>query len=112
MGAWNIVLAQGATYQATITMVGVADIATATEWRLIGSMSGQAAFLVASSTGVSPMLQAGINSAQKILVVPAASTAVYPLGNGRYDFEILWTGGVVRRYISNGYLQVDPKVGT
>jgi hypothetical protein len=44
-------------------------------------------------------------------VIPAATTTTMPLGNGRYDFDILWAGGVVRRYIANGYLQVNPKAG-
>ena len=111
MANWNIIIAREATYQVTITMSGVSDIALATEWRLTCSMPDQAAFLVASSTGVSPMFLPGTSSAQKILAIPAATTATMPLGNGRYDFDILWTGGVVRRYISNGYLQVNPKVG-
>lgn len=109
MGAWNMVISQGATYQATITMSGIADIALATEWRLVMSMPNQTAF--ATATIANGGFQPGTSAAQKILVLTAANTALYPLGNGRYDFEILWTGGVVRRYISNGYLQVNPKVG-
>lgn len=107
---WNIIFSRGATYQVTLTISGVADIALATEWRLVCSLPDQAAFLTA--TTANGMFVAGATAAQKILVVPAATTSTMDLGNGRYDFEVDWPGGVVRRYISNGYVQINPEVGT
>jgi hypothetical protein len=109
MASWNIIINREATYQVTLTMSGISDIALATEWRLTMSMPNQAAFLVASTAN--GLFLPGTSSAQKILVIPAATTTTMPLGNGRYDFDILWAGGVVRRYIANGYLQVNPKAG-
>jgi len=110
MAIWNIIISRGATYQATITVAGVSDIGLATEWRLTCSMPNQPAFLIATTTN--GLFVPGTSSAQKILAIPSQDTATMPLGNGRYDFDILWTGGVVRRYIANGYMQVNPKVGT
>ena len=109
MAKWNIIISQGATYQVTLTVSGVSDIGLATQWRLVCSMPDQVAFLTA--TTANGLFVPGTSAAQKIIAIPAATTATMPLGNGRYDFEILWPGGVVRRYISNGYLQVNPKVG-
>jgi hypothetical protein len=109
MANWNIIINREATYQVTLTMSGIADIALATEWRLTLAMPNAAPFLTA--TTANGLFLPGTSSAQKILAIPAATTTTMPLGNGRYDFDILWTGGVVRRYIANGYLQVNPKAG-
>jgi hypothetical protein len=109
MASWNIIFERGATYQATLHMSGVQDINQATLWRLTCSQPNAAAFLVA--TTANGMFVATQHADQKTLVIPAATTATMPLGNARYDFEIEWAGGVVRRYISNGLVQVNPKVG-
>lgn len=111
MAVWNITFNQGATYQVTLTINGVSDIALATEWRLTCAAPDGTVFLTASSAGGSPMIIAGAQPYIKTLVVPAATTATFPLGNGRYDFEIHWAGGVVRRYIANGSVQVTSEVG-
>jgi hypothetical protein len=107
---WNIIFERSATYQVTITVDNVPNIATATDWRLICAQPNEPAFLVATIANGNFLPTAQSNS--KILVVPASATAVMPLGNARYDFEIVWTGGVVYRYISNGLVQVNPKAGT
>lgn len=109
MDRWNIIFNQGATYQATITVTGVEDIETATNWKLVCAMPNQSAFLTASTDN--GMIIATAQPNKKTIVVPALTTVDFPLGNGRYDFEIEWTGDVVRRYIANGYLQVNPQVG-
>jgi hypothetical protein len=109
MDKWNIVIARGATYQQTITVTGVADIASATLWRITMAMPNEPPFVIA--TTANGKMTAGSSASQKILGLPAAETEVYPLGNGRFDFDIEWTGGIVRRYISNGTVQVNPEVG-
>lgn len=106
---WNIVFARGATYQQTINVAGVADIAAATLWRVRCAMPNDTPFLEA--TTANGMLQAGATTSQKIMSIPAATTATFPLGNGRFDFEIEWAGGIVRRYVSGSLAQVNPEVG-
>lgn len=109
MDQWNVIFNKGATYQTTVTMTGVADIATATAWRLICAFPDQAPFLTASTAN--GMITAGSSPAQKIITVPAADTADFDTGNGRFDFEIEWTGGIVRRYVAGGNMQVNPATG-
>jgi hypothetical protein len=109
MAHWNIIFSQGATYQQDITLTGVSDIASATEWRVRCAMPSEAPFLVA--TTANGMLVPTANANRKTLSVPAALTADMPLGNGRFDFEVEWAGGIVRRYYPNGSLQVVPQVG-
>lgn len=111
MAVWNINFSKGATYQVTLTIDGVADITNATEWRLTCAQPNGTVFLTASSTGVSPMFVATAQAKTKILAVPSATTLTFPHGNGRYDFEVHWAGGVVRRYINNGSVQVTSEVG-
>jgi hypothetical protein len=106
---WNIVFSRGATYQQVITVDGVVDIASATEWRVRCAMPNESAFLEATVTN--GMLQPGASASQKIMVVSAATTALFPTGNGRFDFEIEWSGGVIRRYVSGSLVQVNPEVG-
>jgi hypothetical protein len=105
---WNIIFEQGATYQVTITVTGVPLIETATGWRITCAMKNDDAFLVATTDNY---ISAGATSNQKVLTVPSTLTAAFETGNGRYDFDILWAGNIVRRYISNGYVQVNPKAG-
>lgn len=109
MDRWTVIFNKGATYQTTITMTGVADIATATAWRMIFAFPDQAPFLTASTTN--GLITAGATSAQKIVTIPAATTALFDTGNGRFDFEIEWTGGVIRRYVAGGNMQVNPATG-
>lgn len=109
MDKWNIIFLQGATYQQTITVTGVADIASATVWRVNCAFPGSAPFLTATTTN--GMIVAGATTNQKIMVIPAATTALFDLGNARFDFEIEWTGGVIRRYVANGLVQVNPPAG-
>jgi hypothetical protein len=113
MCPWVIYLMRGATYEATVTITGVADIATAQEWRLRCVNESQAEFLTASSTGASPRFVAvpGQAGAMK-LTIPASVTALIGVQTGYYDLELTWTGGIVRRYISRGTVQVLEKAGT
>lgn len=107
MDRWNIVIAQGATYESTITITGVADIASATDWRLTAAFPNQSPFLIATITN--GLFVAGTSVNQKVLRIPAATTATYETGNGKFDFEVVW-GSIVRRYQSNGLVQVNPAV--
>lgn len=107
---WNIVFAKGANYTQTITVEGVANIATATEWRIRCAFVDQPTFLLATTNN--GMMIAGATTNQKILVVPAATTANFVLGNARFDFEVVFPGGVISRYVSNGLCQINPQVGT
>ena len=107
---WNIVFAKGANYTQTITVSGVANIATASAWRIRCAFPNEAAFLTA--TTANGMIVAGNSSAQKILTVPAATTALFDLGNARFDFEVEFPDGTISRYLSNGLVQVNPEVGT
>jgi len=106
---WNLVFAKGANYTQTITVTGVANIATATEWRVRCAFPDESAFLVATSNN--GMLIAGTSSSQKILTVTAATTSGFALGNARFDFEVEFPDGTVSRYISNGLCQINPEVG-
>lgn len=105
---WNINFIRGKTYQQTITVAGIADIATATAWHIDCAMPNETPFLQASTAN--GYLIAGATSAQKILVVPASATANYAAGNGRFTFWIEWAGGVKRPYYT-GLLTVNPDVG-
>jgi hypothetical protein len=106
---WNIVFARGATYTQTITVTGVANIATATEWRIRCAFPNEPEFLLATTNN--GLMIAGATTSQKVLVVPAATTALFDLGNARFDFEVAFPDGSVSRYISNGLCQINPEVG-
>lgn len=107
--SWPINILKGATYEATITMVGVADIASATLWRVRAvDEAGNSIFNATTANG---MLVAGATAAEKRLVLAAADTAALQVEAGNYDLEVEWSGGVVRRYIARGVVQVIPKAG-
>lgn len=105
---WNISFIRGKTYQQTITMSGVSDIATATGWTLKFAFPNAAPCLTA--TTANGLLVAGSTSAQKILVVPVATTLGIDAGNGEFIFSIEWTGGVSRPYY-RGRFTSTPDVG-
>jgi hypothetical protein len=109
MSKWNIIFAKGRTYQQTITLDGVADIASATGWSVHCAMPNEATFLEA--TTANGLLIAGATSNEKVMVIPAATTANFETGNGRFDFFVEWSGGVKRPYYLGGGLQVLPYVG-
>jgi hypothetical protein len=109
MAQWNIIFARGASYSQTITVAGVTDIATATGWTVRCAMPNESPFLTA--TTANGLLVSTSNANSKVLSIPAATTALMPLGNGRFDFEITWAGGDVRRYVANSLCQVVPQVG-
>lgn len=105
---WNIIFEQGATYQVTINVAGIPNIATATDWRITCAMAKDDPFLVATTSNY---LAPGTSASQKVMTIPASLTDDFVTGNGRYDFDILFPGNLVYRYISNGYVQVNPKAG-
>jgi hypothetical protein len=112
MDKWQLVFLKGATYEQRITLTGVSDIASATEWRVRVAQPNTTAFLTATIANGMIVDATPPTTGVKILRVPAATTATFPIGNARFDFEVDWTGGVVRRYYENGEAQVNPKVGT
>ena len=112
---WNIIFSRGGEYQETVT-VGTwpntyPALSTATEWRLTVSQPDVASFLVASSIGASPMITLNVAMTVATIIVPAATTAVMPLGSARYDFDIFFPSSVTKRLISLGAAQVNTKAG-
>ena len=106
---WKIEFAKGYSYEDTITITGVADIATATGWFLSCAMPNEAPFLAASTAN--GLLIAGASSNQKLVRIPAATTANFPVGNGRFDFWIEWAGGRKIPYYLGGPVTVQPYTG-
>lgn len=112
---WNIIFSRGGEYQETVT-VGTwpntyPALNTATEWRLTVSQPDVAGFLVASSIGASPMITLNVAMTVATIIVPAATTAVMPLGSARYDLDIFFPSSVTKRLISLGAAQVNTKAG-
>jgi predicted RNA polymerase sigma factor len=112
---WNIIFSKGAEYQETVS-VGTwpntyPALNTATEWRLTVSQPDVAGFLVASSIGASPMITLNVAMTVATIKVPAATTAVMPLGSARYDLDIFFPSSVTKRLISLGAAQVNTKAG-
>lgn len=106
---WNIVFERGAQYEQVITVNSYTGIANATGWTVRCSMPNEAPFLTA--TTANGLIANGNGANQKILRIPAATTATMPLGNGRFDFELAFANGVVDRLVANGACEVVPKVG-
>jgi hypothetical protein len=112
---WNIIFSRGGEYQETVS-VGTwpstyPALSTATEWRLTVSQPDTAGFLVASSIGASPMITLNVAMTVATIIVPAATTAVMPLGSARYDLDIFFPSSVTKRLISLGAAQVNTKAG-
>ena len=112
---WNIIFSRGGEYQETVT-VGTwpntyPALNTATEWRLTVSQPDVVGFLVASSIGASPMITLNVAMTVAPIIVPAATTAVMPLGSARYDLDIFFPSSVTKRLISLGAAQVNTKAG-
>jgi hypothetical protein len=103
---WNIVIARGATYTQSITVTGVANIASATLWRVRIAMTDGT---VVSATTANGMIAAGTSASNKVLTLTPTTTNAMPLGNGRFDFDVEWSSGTtIARYVSNGNVQVNP----
>lgn len=109
MDRWNIIFNRGATYQQTITLAGVADIATATDWVVRCAMPDSAPFVTATIENGMMIPTEDANS--YVMQVSAADTLEFPLGNGRFDFEVWFPGDIVRRYVAGAFVQVNPEVG-
>ena len=107
MDQWRIIMARGATYQQVITVTGIADIATATLWRV--RIANSTAGVIVDATTANGMITAGAASNIKTLTISSTTTSTLPMGNARFDFEVTLSSGVVRRLISNGSAQVNPK---
>ena len=106
---WNITLQVGSQFSQSITIAGVADIATASEWRVTIGVPGGTPILVASTAN--GMITTGTGSSNKNLVIPAATTTNLTPGNYRFDFDILWTSPAKQiRYYPLGQCLVQPQV--
>lgn len=110
MALWRIVIPKGATFDQTVTITGEPNIATATVWRFVFALPNNAPFLTATTANG---LVVATNAAnQKKLLLPPATTGGLPLGNARFDFEVQWADGTIRRYASGLQMQVIPATGT
>ena len=109
---WNITLQVGSQFTQSITITGVADIATASAWSVAIGVPGSTPVLIAS-TG-NGMIVAGTGASNKVLTIPYTTTATLIPGNYRFDFDISWTSPTVKtiRYYALGQCLVQPKVGT
>lgn len=109
MAQWRIIIPKGATFDQTVTITGEPNIATATVWRFVFALPNNAPFLTATTTN--GLVVAGATSNSKRLVLPPNTTDTLPLGNGRFDFEVEWGDGTIRRYASGFQMQVLPATG-
>jgi hypothetical protein len=106
---WTITIQVGSQFSQSITISGVADIATASEWRVTIGLPGTTPILTASTAN--GMIVAGTGANNKTLVIPAATTATLTPGNYRFDFDILWTSPAKQiRYYPLGQCLVQPEV--
>jgi hypothetical protein len=112
MDKWQIIFLKDATYEQQIALSGIPDIATATEWTVRCAKPQTAPFLTATITNGMIIDTTPPVTGVKILRVPAGTTATFPVGNARFDFEVTFPTGIIRRYYENGDVQVQPKVGT
>ena len=69
-----------------------------------------------SSTFVTATIENGMmipteDANSYVMQVSAADTLEFPLGNGRFDFEVWFPGDIVRRYVAGAFVQVNPEVG-
>jgi len=103
MDNWNIIFNRGASYSQSIAVQGVADISSATLWRVTFTLDNAVMLTATSANG---MLVAGSTTAEKFFAITPTQTAAFPLGNGSFNLDILW-GTDVRRYVSNSRFQVN-----
>lgn len=106
---WNIIFSRGARYEQVVTIEGYSGIENATNWTLRCAMPNAAAFIEA--TVANGMIVAGATANQKVIRIPAATTATFPRGNGRFDLELTFPNSVTDRIVSNQQCEVVPKVG-
>ncbi len=109
---WVIKIQRGATYRSTVTVTGIADISTASLWRIrIGRPDG---VNILTATTANGMIVAGASANQKIIVIPAETTASLIAGQYLFDFDIEWTTGTVRveRLYSLGECAIGDRVPT
>ena len=109
---WNPVFAQGAEFESVVTVstwpATYPALSTASDWRLRVSLPGAAAFLTATTANY---ITLNVAKTEGTIKIPASVTAVFPLGNCRYDLDILFPGSVVKRIVSLGSAQVDTYAG-
>ncbi len=109
---WNPVFARGAEFESVVTISSwpatYPVLLTATDWRLTVSQPDATAFVTATLANYITLN--GTKTAGTIKI-PAAITAVFPLGHCRYDLDILFPGSVVKRVISLGAAQVNTYAG-
>lgn len=107
---WNIIIERDREYRRTITFLAPlpAEVLTATEWHVDLAMPNSAPFCQASiSNG---MMVPGVDGYQKILVIPAATAASFPSGNGLFEWWLEFAGGRKVTYL-RGRCSVLPEIG-
>lgn len=111
----NMIFAQGAEFQTKITVSAWPStypaLNTATSWTLTIAKPDAAAFLVASSTGLTPYITLNVAMTEATIIIPASVTATMPLGQARYDLDINFPSSKVKRLISLGAAQVNTYAG-
>jgi hypothetical protein len=111
----NFIFAQGAEFQTKVTVAGWPSsypaLNTATSWTFKVSKPDTAPFLTASSTGISPYITLNVAMTEATIIIPASITANFPLGQARYDLDINFPAGKVKRLISLGAAQVNTYAG-
>lgn len=112
MAKWVIQIKEGATYRSTVTVSGIADISSASGWRLtIGRPDG--VNVVTATTGNQMIQSVAGTFAQKIINIPSATTEAMTPGKYVFDFDIEWSNPTrVERIYSLGECVVAAKVPT
>ncbi len=104
---WTINIQKGASYTQSITVNGIADISSATEWRIVIGNPGGDSILEAST--LNGLITGGGPNVRVISLPPATTQTLLP-GNYRFDFDILWGSTRTERLYALGQCIVQPEV--
>lgn len=109
---WTPIFAQGAEFEEVITIASwpasYPALATATDWRMTVSQPESTAFVTATTANY---ITLNVGKTVGTIKIPAAVTALFPLGHARFDLDILFPGSVVKRIFSLGSAQVNTYAG-
>ena len=110
---WNIIIAQGAEYQAAVTIdtwpATFPALNTATDWTLRFAQAQSAPFLTATTANYITL-----NGTKTVatIIIPATVTSTMPQGQAFYDLEITFPGPHVKRIVSLGSVQINVYAGS
>jgi hypothetical protein len=109
---WTPIFARGAEFEEVVTISAWPSsfpaLNTATDWRFIVSQPDTAAFVTATTANY---ITLNVAKTVGTIKIPAAVTALFPLGHARFDLEIIFPGSVVKRIFSLGSAQVNTYAG-